>query len=151
MRKVAGFGPPAPGLLRIQGDALVVRIPAGGVDPSWLARPLEDLERAAGAALRAMRVESPPEWRWGTADAAFLTRVLQRIGAPHGGITVQGLPQDLHKLLALARTQLSAPAGTPAITETTSLPRASMTRSAATSSRVPIEWMVSPSISTSPA
>jgi phospholipid/cholesterol/gamma-HCH transport system permease protein len=100
----------------MQGDALVVRIPAGGIDPSWLARPLEDLERAAGAALRAMRVESPPEWRWGTADAAFLTRVLQRIGAPHGGITVQGLPQDLHKLLALARTQLSAPAGTPAIT-----------------------------------
>jgi phospholipid/cholesterol/gamma-HCH transport system permease protein len=101
-------GPLAPGLFLTQGDALVVQMPGSGIDPSWLARPLEELGLAAGGAVRAVRVESPPEWRWGTADAAFLARVLQGLGRPREDILVQGLPQDLQKLLALARTTSSA-------------------------------------------
>ena len=99
----------AQGLFLTQGDALVVQMPGSGIDPSWLARPLEELGLGAGGAVRAVRVESPPEWRWGTADAAFLARVLQGLGRPREDILVQGLPQDLQKLLALARTR--SPAG----------------------------------------
>jgi phospholipid/cholesterol/gamma-HCH transport system permease protein len=90
-----------------QGDALVVQMPDSGVDPSWLARPLDDLGLPRGDAVRAVRVESPPQWRWRTVDAAFLARVLQELGRPREDILVQGLPQDLQKLLALARTRPS--------------------------------------------
>jgi hypothetical protein len=62
-------------LFLTQGDALVVQMPGSGIDPSWLARPLEELGLGAGGAVRAVRVESPPEWHWGTADAAFLAGV----------------------------------------------------------------------------
>jgi phospholipid/cholesterol/gamma-HCH transport system permease protein len=102
-------GPLAPRLFLTQGDALVVQMPGSGIDPSWLARPLEELGLGAGGAVRAVRVESPPEWRWGTADAAFLARVMQGLGSPQEDILVQGLPQDLQKLLALARTRSPAP------------------------------------------
>jgi phospholipid/cholesterol/gamma-HCH transport system permease protein len=101
--------PLAPGLFLTQGDALVVQMPGSGVDPSWLARPFDDLGLPRDGAVRTVRVESPPEWRWGTVDAAFLARVLQGLGRPRGHILVQGLPEDLRKLLALARTR--SPAG----------------------------------------
>jgi phospholipid/cholesterol/gamma-HCH transport system permease protein len=101
-------GAPSREVLRIQGDALVVRMPGAGIDASWLARPLEDLGLARGGAVHALRVESPQEWRWKTADAAFLARVLQRLGGPPESIVVQGLPQDLRTLLALARAKPSA-------------------------------------------
>jgi hypothetical protein len=37
-----GTTAPAPKLLHIQGDALVVRIPGSGIDAAWLARTLEE-------------------------------------------------------------------------------------------------------------
>ncbi|HSD42832.1 MAG TPA: ABC transporter permease [Burkholderiales bacterium] len=109
MSRTHATGPPPQALFRTQEDALVVQMPGSGVDPSWLARPLDDLGLPRGEAVRAVRVESPPEWRWGTVDAAFLARVLQGLGRPREDILVQGLPQDLQKLLALARTR--SPAG----------------------------------------
>ncbi len=99
---------PLPRLFRTQGDELVVQMPARGIEPSWLARPLEDLGLGAGDAVNTVHVESPPEWRWGTADAAFLARVVQQLDAPQRQITIHGLPQDLDNLLALARAKASA-------------------------------------------
>ena len=52
-----------------------------------------------------MRVETPVDWRWGTADAAFLARVVQQLDTPQRQITIHGLPQDLDNLLALARAE----------------------------------------------
>jgi len=109
MSRTHATGPPPQALFRTQEGTLVVQMPGSGVDPSWLARPLDDLGLPRGGAVRAVRVESPPEWRWGTVDAAFLARVLQGLGRPREDILVQGLPQDLQKLLALARTR--SPAG----------------------------------------
>jgi phospholipid/cholesterol/gamma-HCH transport system permease protein len=108
-------------LLRTQEGALVVRIPGSGIDPSWLARSLHDLGLAGGGAVRAVRVESPPEWRWGTPDAAFLAKVLQGIDGAHEEIPVEGIPSDLRNLLVLARTSpsradRSAPAPTAFVT-----------------------------------
>jgi phospholipid/cholesterol/gamma-HCH transport system permease protein len=108
MSRTHAMGPPPQALLRTQGDVLVVQMPGSGIDPSWLARPLDDLGLAGGGALRAVRVESPPDWRWGTADAAFLARVLDQVDKAREGIPVQGLPLDLQNLLALARTSPSA-------------------------------------------
>ncbi len=99
-------------LFRTQGDELVVQMPEGGIEPSWLASPLEDLGLAAGNGVRAMRVETPMEWRWGTADAAFLARVVQQLDRPQQQITIHGLPRDLDNLLALARANPSAGADT---------------------------------------
>ena len=101
-------------MLKIQSDALVVRMPGTGIDATWLAGPLEDLGLARGVAGHALRVESPPEWRWGTSDAAFLARVLQRLSRPPESIAVDGLPPDLRTLLALARTKPSAREAAPA-------------------------------------
>jgi phospholipid/cholesterol/gamma-HCH transport system permease protein len=108
-------GAPPREVLRIQGDALVVRMPGAGIDASWLARPLEDLGLARGDPVHALRVESPAEWRWSTADAAFLALVLQRlVDRGEKAVGVHGLPQDLHTLLELARTHPSAREGAPA-------------------------------------
>jgi phospholipid/cholesterol/gamma-HCH transport system permease protein len=103
-----GHGPPAQEVLRAQGDALVVRMPRGGIEPSWLARPLEELGLAGAGPVHALRVESPPEWRWGSADAAFLARVLQRLDGGGKAVGVLGLPHDLSTLLELARTKPAA-------------------------------------------
>jgi phospholipid/cholesterol/gamma-HCH transport system permease protein len=108
MSRTRATGPPPQALFRTQEGALVVQMPGSGIDPSWLARPLDDLGLAGGGAVRAVRVESPPDWRWGTADAAFLARVLDRIDKAREEIPVQGLPPDLQNLLALARTSPSA-------------------------------------------
>ena len=61
-----------------------------------------------------LRVEHPAQWRWGIADAAFLARVVQRLDTPQREVSIEGLPQDLHKLLMLARTKASSGAGEPA-------------------------------------
>jgi len=100
-----GTSAPAPKLLHIEGDALVVRIPGSGIDTAWLSRPLEELGMAAGVAVSSMRVESPPQWRWGSVDAAFLARVAHRLDIAHQRIHIHGLPQDLRNLLALARSK----------------------------------------------
>ena len=102
---------PAPGWFRRQGDELVVQVPSDGVDPSWLACPLEELGGVERVGVSTLRVEHPGEWRWGTADAAFLARVVQRLDTPQQEVSIQGLPQDLHKLLLLARTKASSGAG----------------------------------------
>jgi hypothetical protein len=102
-------------LFRTQGDELVVQMPERGIEPSWLARPLEDLGLGAGSEVRAMRVEASANWRWGTADAAFLTSLVQHLDRPEQQITVHGLPHDLHNLLALAREKPSAGASTIAL------------------------------------
>jgi phospholipid/cholesterol/gamma-HCH transport system permease protein len=94
-------------LFRTQGDELVVQMPGRGIEPSWLASPLEDLGLGAGGGVRAMRVETPVDWRWGTADAAFLARVVQQLDTPQQQIRIHGLPQDLYNLLALARAKPS--------------------------------------------
>jgi len=85
-----------------------VQIPDSGIDPSWVAQPFEDLGLHEPAAVSTLRVEGPPQWRWGTPDAVFLARVLQRLGTPQRDVAIQGLPQDLQKLLALARTTPSS-------------------------------------------
>jgi phospholipid/cholesterol/gamma-HCH transport system permease protein len=110
-RRVAGMAAPPPELFRTQADELVVQIPRHGIDASWLTRPLEELGIAEGVAVSSMRVDSPPQWRWGTADAAFLARIVQRLDTPQHEVSIQGLPQDLHKLLVLARTKASSGAG----------------------------------------
>ena len=102
MTSTRDHGVPPREVLGIESDALVVRMPGTGIDASWLARPLEELGLARGIAVHALRVESPPEWRWGTADAAFLARLLQRLGGPPASLAVDGLPPDLRTLLALA-------------------------------------------------
>lgn len=107
MTSTRDHGVPPREVLRIEGDAFVVRMPGAGIDASWLARPLEELGLARGIAVHALRVESPPEWRWGTADAAFLARLLQRLGGSPASLAVDGLPPDLQTLLALARAKPS--------------------------------------------
>ena len=102
---------PLPGPFRKEGDDLVVRMPSAGVDPSWLGRGLEDLGWRAEGPVRAVRVETPAGWRWSTADAAFLAQVVQQLDRLHHDIALRGLPEELHKLLALARTKLSAGPG----------------------------------------
>jgi phospholipid/cholesterol/gamma-HCH transport system permease protein len=92
-------------VLATQGDALVVRMPAAGTDPGWLERPLEELGLTTARDVRALRVETPQPWRWHVADAAFLARVLERIGGSAGRVAVEGVPQDLQALLDLARTK----------------------------------------------
>jgi phospholipid/cholesterol/gamma-HCH transport system permease protein len=97
--------PLVPALFRTEGDALILQIPARGFDPSWLVRPLEDLGLAHSDAVRALRVESPPQWRWSTPEAAFLARVLRRLDGTRIERHLDGLPQDLQRLLALARAR----------------------------------------------
>ncbi|MGB8436078.1 MAG: ABC transporter permease [Burkholderiales bacterium] len=95
-------------LFRTQADELVVQMPGRGIEPSWLARPLEDLGLRAGSGVCAIRVEAPVDWRWATVDAAFLARVAQQLDKPQQQIAIHGLPPDLHNLLALARAIPSA-------------------------------------------
>jgi phospholipid/cholesterol/gamma-HCH transport system permease protein len=96
---------PVRDLFRTEGNALIVRIPGSGIEASWLAHALDDLGLAGGTEHASMRVESPPAWRWGTLDAAFLARVLQRLAAARADIKVEGLPPGLDMLLQLARTK----------------------------------------------
>ncbi len=90
-------------LFGTEGGELVVTIPAGGIDPSWLTRPLDELGFPACSGIKALHVESQPDWRWGVVDAAFLARVLHALGAASGELVMVGLPPGLDKLLMLAR------------------------------------------------
>jgi phospholipid/cholesterol/gamma-HCH transport system permease protein len=79
---------------------LMLRLPEGGIDPAWLARPLGELGLGGNQSFSSLRVEMPPSGRWSTAEAAFLARCVTEL-APSG---VKGLPQELTKLLGLARS-----------------------------------------------
>ena len=80
------------------GADLVVRLPEGGIDPAWLARPLAELGFDAPRALPSMRVEMPSR-AWGALDVAFLAR----LDAELRPVVIDGVPAALAKLLALAR------------------------------------------------
>ncbi|HET7362254.1 MAG TPA: ABC transporter permease [Burkholderiales bacterium] len=90
-------------LFTTDGRELVVAIPERGVDPAWLARPLAELGLHSVRPLRTVRVQSPAGWRWGTPDAAFFARLLRELETPGQKIMLEGLPQQLAQLLALAR------------------------------------------------
>ena len=83
-------------------------MPAQGIDPSWLARPLEELGLPRSTSVRALHLESAHDWRWGSVDAAFLARVVRELSAGPG-MALVGLPPDLEKLLVLARAAPRAP------------------------------------------
>jgi len=88
--------------VRIEKDELIFSIPREGVDPSWLYRPLDDLGITADPAIRSVRIEPSPEWKWDSEDAAFVARIerlLQGSGRP---VALLGLPADLRKLIGLA-------------------------------------------------
>ncbi|HEX2333224.1 MAG TPA: ABC transporter permease, partial [Burkholderiales bacterium] len=86
-----------------QTDELVVAMPENGIDPAWLARPLAELGFEAGRSFTALRVEPPAAWRWSTPDAAFFARLLTELEAHGRKVALKGLPQELEKLLNLAR------------------------------------------------
>jgi phospholipid/cholesterol/gamma-HCH transport system permease protein len=90
---------PAAPLSKTAGGELLLRLPDAGIDPAWLARPLAELGLDSSPSSRALRVEMPSSGRWGTNEAAFLARCVSEL-APSG---VNGLPQELTKLLGLAR------------------------------------------------
>jgi phospholipid/cholesterol/gamma-HCH transport system permease protein len=87
--------------LRAQAGELVVALPESGIDPAWLARPLAQLGLEPAGPYGALRVEMPASRRWTTADAAFLARLLASIDG--GKLALRGVPQELDRLLALAR------------------------------------------------
>lgn len=80
-----------------------MHVPGGGIDPSLLARPLEELGLSTTGTATSIRVETPPDWQWGTPEAAFLASVAQRLDTAEKRIPIHGLPQDLQNLLALAQ------------------------------------------------
>ena len=91
-----------------------MRMPARGIDPSWLARPLIELGLPRCAGLSVLEVEGTAGWRWASADAAFLARVLHELGSGARKPSLAGLPPNLEKLLMLARVGTRAPgAGSP--------------------------------------
>ena len=82
----------------------VVRIPAQGIDPSWLA----ELGLPPRDRVSALQVEAPEDWRWRSVEAAFLARVLDEIRTRNGEPTLVGVPSELEKLLRLTRASPSA-------------------------------------------
>ena len=79
---------------------LVLRLPEGGIDPAWLARPLGELGLDGSQSAGPLRVEMPPSGRWSSSEAAFLARCVTELAPSR----VKGLPHELTKLLGLART-----------------------------------------------
>ena len=100
-------------LFRREGDELIVQMPGHGIDPLWLARPLEELGLSGSSGVTSMRVESSPSWRWHSGDAAFLAGVLRELDRGEQLTTVNGLPRELLHLLVLARTKPALPEHTP--------------------------------------
>lgn len=95
---------------------LVLRLPEGGIHPTWLATPLGELGLDASRPLRRLRVEMPASGRWSTPEAAFLARCIEELNPSE----VKGSPRELTKLLGLARRRQAAsgveeraPAGRP--------------------------------------
>jgi phospholipid/cholesterol/gamma-HCH transport system permease protein len=108
-------------LFKTDADKLVVTMPERGIDPAWLATPLADLGLKVGPSFTKVRVEAPAAWRWSTPDAAFFARLLRELEAFGRSVALEGLPNELQKLLALARGARPAPpaksAGPPRLSE----------------------------------
>ena len=85
---------------RTEAGTLVVQMPAQGIDPSCLARPLPSPISPSDAS--ALRVEAADDWRWGSVEAAFLARVVRELGREISEPALVGVPSELRKLLALA-------------------------------------------------
>ena len=88
-------------IFRAEAGTLVVQMPAQGIHPSWLARPLAESGFAPDG-VSALRVEAAEDWRWGSVEAAFLARVVRELGREIGDSPLVGVPAELGKLLALA-------------------------------------------------
>ena len=86
---------------RTEAGTLVVQMPAQGIHPSWLARPLAESGFAPDGA-SALRVEAADDWRWGSVEAAFLARVVHQLRTSAKELELVGVPSGLRKLLALA-------------------------------------------------
>lgn len=86
----------------------MVRMPAQGIDPLWLVRPLEELGLPSSTTVRTVHVEVARDWRWGSVEAAFLARVVRELSAGPR-MALIGLPPDLEKLLVLACAGPRAP------------------------------------------
>ena len=82
-------------LFRQEDGELIVQMPEGGVDPSWLARPPARLGLPPAGAVSALRVESAPDWRWDTADAAFITLLVQQLDGADRRLDLRGLTAQL--------------------------------------------------------
>jgi phospholipid/cholesterol/gamma-HCH transport system permease protein len=95
---------------RTEAGTLVVQMPAQGIDPSWLARPLSESGLAPGGA-SALRVEAAEDWRWGSVEAAFLARVVHQLRTGVKEPQLVGVPSELRKLLALAAVRPSLDSG----------------------------------------
>ena len=93
---------PVAQVFRTDGDELLVKVPAQGVDPSWLARPLAELGFPAHPGAGALHVEAAQDWQWGSVDAAFLARVLEALRTGSHLPALIAVPPDLAKLLMLA-------------------------------------------------
>jgi phospholipid/cholesterol/gamma-HCH transport system permease protein len=90
-------------VLRVQAGELVATLPESGIDPAWLERPLAQLSLENAGSCTTVRVEMPASRRWSTPDAAFCARLVGELEARGRKIALEGLPQELEKLLALAR------------------------------------------------
>src|SRR5690606_30499119 len=101
--------PPAKPALEGTGATLLLRVPPTGIDPLLLGRSAAELGIDPARGIDTLRVEPPPQWRWRSTDAAFLGGLLRMLDAPDRAVAVEGIPQDLEKLLALARRQPPQP------------------------------------------
>ncbi|MCC7080203.1 MAG: ABC transporter permease [Burkholderiales bacterium] len=97
----------------LQDRVLTVGIPATGIEPALLAHSPERFGIAAGSAVDVLRIESPPQWRWCSLDAAFLAQLVRRLERPGQRIAIEGVPADMGELLALAHQPSSLPPSTP--------------------------------------
>ena len=90
-------------LFRAQGGELAIRMPDAGIEASWLVRPLAELGFPSTRGLTALRLESEGQVRWGSAEVAFLARVLKELEPNGKALALAGLPPNLERLLALAQ------------------------------------------------
>jgi phospholipid/cholesterol/gamma-HCH transport system permease protein len=98
------------GAFRREQDVLRVHMPLAGGAAQWLVRPLTDaIGMEAHTPVRTVRIEAPAQWHWDSADAAFLARLVRHLEEQGGAaVSVANVPDDLAKLLALARQQPAA-------------------------------------------
>ena len=94
-----------PTTFQLEDTLLRIGLPREGADAALLGRPLDELGLPAAGVVHTVRIESDPQWQWGSSDAAFLARLLRRLEQDGQPVAVEGLPEDLEKLLDLTRRQ----------------------------------------------